>query len=179
MFDLKLFLQVPKIGKQLYYLFFVLSGVAVLPATVFAAVNFKAGHMRTGTVSLFTAILMFVAFFLLRNSTVFVYSTVIFCATAAAAVLIFRYPEEKNDISSGGNTRFDERDISFVRYELVPGTDCGKCLAVCPMGHTWDPFKILALRYALAGRLLKWLDDVFYGRKPSAKPLLKWMVKGK
>ncbi|GEM_PF-6727952 len=86
MFELKLFLQASEIGKLLYYLFFVLS--AFLLTAVFAAVNFKARHMRAGTVSLFSVILLFAAFFL-------------------------------------------------------------------------------------------WLDDVFYGRKPKAKPLSKWMVKGK
>ena len=104
-------------------MFLVLSGVTVLLTAVFSAVNFKAGHMRAGNVSLLVTIFLSAVFFLLRDSTVFVYSAAIFSVTAAAAVFVFRYPPEKHGTGSDGNTRFDERDISFSRFKLIPGTD--------------------------------------------------------
>ncbi|MCD6587287.1 MAG: hypothetical protein J7K88_01910 [Candidatus Fermentibacteraceae bacterium] len=97
--------------------------MTVLLTAVFATVNFKAGQIRAGIISVLTAVILSTAFFLLRNSTVFSYCVVTFSALAAVAVFVFRYPAEKRNTSSDGNTRFDERNISFARYRLQPGSD--------------------------------------------------------
>jgi ferredoxin len=104
-------------------LFSVLSGVAVLLMVVFATVNFKTGQLRAGITSMVAAIVVSVVFFLLRNSTAAVYTVVIVSAVAAAALFVFRYPAEKHNTGADGIARLDERDISFSRYRLVPGTD--------------------------------------------------------
>lgn len=65
------------------------------------------------------------------------------------------------------------------KYWNAVGTDCGRCLAVCPMGHPWGILKTLALRSLPAAILLKTMDDLFYGRKPGSLKLLHWMGKRK
>ena len=65
-------------------------------------------------------------------------------------------------------------DRCYMYWNSV-GTDCGRCIAVCPMGHPWGPLKSLALRSVPGARLLKILDDVFYGRKPVSLKLSAWM----
>jgi len=65
-------------------------------------------------------------------------------------------------------------DRCFMYWNAV-GTDCGKCLAVCPMGHPWGILKTLALRSLPAAILLKAMDDIFYGRKPGSMKLMHWM----
>jgi reductive dehalogenase len=48
------------------------------------------------------------------------------------------------------------------------GTDCGVCMASCPFSHADNAFhravRFLVRRLPLLHRLLKWCDDVFYGR---------------
>ncbi|MCK5786820.1 MAG: hypothetical protein KAH54_09730 [Candidatus Sabulitectum sp.] len=65
-------------------------------------------------------------------------------------------------------------DRCFKYWNSV-GTDCGKCMAVCPMGHPWGVLKSFALRSYIAGWLLKKLDDIFYGRKPGSLRIPQWM----
>ncbi len=65
-------------------------------------------------------------------------------------------------------------DRCFLYWNVI-GTDCGKCLAVCPFGHPWGLLKSLALRFYTAAWLLKKLDDLFYGKKPVSMPLPNWM----
>lgn len=64
----------------------------------------------------------------------------------------------------------------FMYWNAV-GTDCGRCLAVCPMGHPWGILKTLALRSLPAAILLKTMDDLFYGKKPESLPIPGWMEK--
>ncbi len=65
-------------------------------------------------------------------------------------------------------------DRCYMYWNSV-GTDCGRCIAVCPMGHPWGPLKALALRSIAGARLLKVLDDAFYGKKPASLKLRPWM----
>lgn len=57
-----------------------------------------------------------------------------------------------------------DSDRCFAFWNTI-GTDCGVCMAVCPMGHRWGILRKLALNSALAARLLIFFDDLFYGRK--------------
>jgi ferredoxin len=59
------------------------------------------------------------------------------------------------------------------------GTDCGRCIAVCPYAHpdtlVHRPIRWAARRSALVRRVAPWLDDVFYGRRPAAWSLPSWL----
>lgn len=62
------------------------------------------------------------------------------------------------------------------------GTDCARCMAVCPYSHPDTPFHNLVRRgirqSALLRRAAVWMDDVVYGRRPAPKPLPVWMECG-
>jgi reductive dehalogenase len=65
------------------------------------------------------------------------------------------------------------------RYWCVVGTDCGRCMAVCPYSHP-DNLLHNLIRWAVersgvARRGVLWLDDVFYGSKPEPKPAPTWV----
>jgi ferredoxin len=60
------------------------------------------------------------------------------------------------------------------------GTDCARCMAVCPYSH---PANLLhnAVRWgirnsAIFRRGAVWMDDLVYGRRPPPKPVPEWMV---
>jgi epoxyqueuosine reductase QueG len=58
------------------------------------------------------------------------------------------------------------------------GTGCNICMRVCPWSHARTlPHKLiveLVSRNSLSRRLFNVMDDIFYGRKPKAKPAPKW-----
>ena len=84
-------------------------------------------------------------------------------------------------ISHGERERIDgawrwaiDADSCF-RYWNAIGTDCARCLTVCPYSHP-DSLSHNLLRAAIrrspaARRASLWLDDLFYGRKPVARKL--------
>jgi ferredoxin len=61
------------------------------------------------------------------------------------------------------------------RYWNVAGTDCGRCMIVCPFAHPDNKAHNL-VRWAVqrsgaARRAALWMDDLFYGRKPRPLPV--------
>jgi ferredoxin len=59
------------------------------------------------------------------------------------------------------------------------GTDCARCMAVCPYSHP-DNLLHAAVRRgirrnAIFRRCAVWMDDLVYGRRPPPKPLPRWM----
>ncbi len=68
---------------------------------------------------------------------------------------------------------------SCFTYWCTAGTDCGRCMAVCPYAHPDNPlhnFVRFGIRHSkLFRRLAVYLDDLFYGKKPRIKPLPRWM----
>ncbi len=59
---------------------------------------------------------------------------------------------------------------SCFRYWNVVGTDCGRCLSVCPFSHP-DTFPHNLIRRGIQKsgafrRFALWMDDFFYGKKP-------------
>jgi len=68
---------------------------------------------------------------------------------------------------------------SCFRYWNLIGTDCGRCVAVCPYSHPNNPAHNLvrwAVRHSgLARRAALWMDDAFYGRKPAPRPAPGWV----
>jgi reductive dehalogenase len=73
------------------------------------------------------------------------------------------------------------QDICY-RYWCTTGTDCARCVAVCPYSHANNAMHN-AVRWAvrqsgLARRAMLWLDDVFYGAAPEPKPAPVWVRSG-
>jgi len=69
-------------------------------------------------------------------------------------------------------------DTCFHYWNRV-GTDCGRCMAVCPYSHPNNAAHNL-VRWAVrrsgaARRAVLWMDDVFYGRKPVPRPTPDWI----
>jgi reductive dehalogenase len=69
---------------------------------------------------------------------------------------------------------------SCFRYWNRIGTDCGRCMTVCPYSHPNNAVHNL-VRWAVrrsgaARRAVLWMDDVFYGRKPAPRPAPGWIV---
>lgn len=61
------------------------------------------------------------------------------------------------------------------RYWNVVGTDCGRCMAVCPYSHPDNSAHNL-VRWAIARsggarRAMVWMDDLVYGRRPQPRRL--------
>ena len=59
------------------------------------------------------------------------------------------------------------------------GTDCGRCMMVCPYSHPDDPahklVRMLIARSGAARRAALWLDDLVYRRKPPPQPGPEWV----
>jgi ferredoxin len=64
------------------------------------------------------------------------------------------------------------------RYWNTVGTDCGRCMQVCPYSHADDPahnlMRWLVARSGSARRLALRLDDWIYRRKPPVQPGPRW-----
>ncbi len=64
------------------------------------------------------------------------------------------------------------------RYWNAVGTDCGKCMAVCPYSHP-DNWAHNIIRWGIQRsgafrRAALWMDDLFYGKEPVEKPAPEW-----
>jgi epoxyqueuosine reductase QueG len=62
------------------------------------------------------------------------------------------------------------------------GTDCGRCMAVCPYSHPDNLLHNLVRRGVRHSPLLRRLairaDDFFYGQRPPPAPLQEWLGSG-
>lgn len=74
-----------------------------------------------------------------------------------------------------GSLKWKINSESCFTYWCKVGTDCGRCMAVCPYSH---PNTILHrfIRWGIKNnyiflRLAVYFDDLFYGRKPKSKKL--------
>ncbi len=65
------------------------------------------------------------------------------------------------------------------RYWSTAGTDCARCMSVCPYSHKDNPAHNAVRwgirRSALFRRAAVRLDDVFYGRRPTPRPGPPWI----
>lgn len=64
-------------------------------------------------------------------------------------------------------------------YWCTSGTDCGRCMSVCPYSHK-DNWIHNFVRWGIKNNFLfrkaaVYLDDVFYGKKPKPKKVPDWM----
>ena len=80
-------------------------------------------------------------------------------------------------IPNGDRTQVDDGlrwaidSETCYRYWNLIGTDCASCMRVCPYSHPDSPahnlVRVAIRKSAFARRVMLWLDDLFYGRKPS------------
>jgi reductive dehalogenase len=73
-----------------------------------------------------------------------------------------------------GGLRWSLDPDSCFQYWAAIGTDCGRCMTVCPYSHPDNAAHGL-VRWAIrrspaARRVALWLDDLFYGRRPRPTP---------
>ena len=87
---------------------------------------------------------------------------------------------DREEIDGALRWRIDA-DTCF-RYWNVIGTDCGRCMAVCPYSHPDNaPHNLVrwtTRRSGAARRAALWLDDVFYPqgeRYPGSRPAPDWV----
>ncbi len=91
------------------------------------------------------------------------------CRKCADACPVGAIPNgERQPIDEGLRWAIDP-DTCF-RYWNVIGTDCGRCMSVCPYSHP-DNAAHNVVRWAIARsgaarRVMLWADDLFYGRSP-------------
>ena len=78
-----------------------------------------------------------------------------------------------------GVKRWKINSESCFIFWCKAGTDCGRCMAVCPYSHP-DNFLHNLIRFGISkSKVFRYLalllDDFFYGKKPVPWPLPKWM----
>jgi ferredoxin len=78
-----------------------------------------------------------------------------------------------------GTTRWKLNPDTCFRYWNIAGTDCARCMAVCPFSHP-DTFSHNLIRWGIARsgifrRAALWMDDLFYGRKPPPRQSPAWV----
>lgn len=78
-----------------------------------------------------------------------------------------------------GALRWRINPDTCFRYWNSIGTDCGRCMAVCPYSHPdtilHDTVRFANRHSGFARRATLRLDDVFYGRKPATRPAPDWI----
>ena len=77
-----------------------------------------------------------------------------------------------------GALRWKLNPDTCFRYWSVIGTDCGRCMAVCPFSHP-DTLSHNLIRWGIAKsgffrRVALWMDDIFYGKEPAPRAAPEW-----
>jgi reductive dehalogenase len=85
--------------------------------------------------------------------------------------------DDQKDID--GVVRWQINQEACFTYWATIGTDCGRCISVCPYSHP-DNFLHTMVRAGLKNSsvfrsVALELDDLLYKRKPESKPLPEWM----
>jgi ferredoxin len=78
-----------------------------------------------------------------------------------------------------GVLRWKINSESCFTYWCTIGTDCGKCMAVCPYSH---PNNVMHnfIRWGIHNsyifrRFALYMDDLFYRRKPKSRKIPSWI----
>ncbi len=78
-----------------------------------------------------------------------------------------------------GVLRWKINPESCFTYWQTAGTDCGRCIAVCPYAHAnnilHNTVRSGIYRSKLFRRMAVVLDDLFYGKRPKSKTLPSWI----
>lgn len=96
------------------------------------------------------------------------------CARVCPAAAIPEGPRSKLD----GAERWRINSEKCYHFWTTSGTDCGRCISVCPYSHPDNSFHRF-IRWGIKNNLLFRrmaikLDDIFYGPKPAVKPMPDW-----
>lgn len=96
------------------------------------------------------------------------------CASVCPAAAIPDGPRANID----GADRWKINSEKCYQFWTTSGTDCGRCISVCPYSHPDDSFHRF-IRWGIKNNLLFRclaikLDDIFYGPKPAIKSLPSW-----
>ena len=82
-------------------------------------------------------------------------------------------------VEMDGALRWRINDDLCFRYWNVAGTDCARCMAMCPYSYPDSALHNLvrwaARRSGFARRAVIWLDRVFYGATPGPRPAPDWV----
>ena len=97
------------------------------------------------------------------------------CARSCPSQSIPYGPRQEVD----GATRWKLNPDTCFRYWNTSGTDCARCMAVCPFAHP-NTFSHNFIRWGIARsgffrRAALWMDDLFYGLKPTSKKPPDWV----
>jgi reductive dehalogenase len=84
---------------------------------------------------------------------------------------------DREEIDGALRWKLDEE--SCFRYWNAVGTDCGRCMAVCPFSHP-DNLAHNLIRWGISRsgafrRFALWMDDLFYGEKPVEREAPEWV----
>lgn len=87
---------------------------------------------------------------------------------------------QKTDIQEiAGVFKWQLNHEKCFSYWCISGTDCGRCMSVCPYSHPNNIFHN-AVRWGIKNNVLfsniaLKLDNIFYGRKPKPKKIPDWL----
>ena len=85
--------------------------------------------------------------------------------------------ESKSKI--GNIQRWQINSEKCFTYWCSAGTDCGRCISICPYSHPNNLFhnsvRFMIKHFPNFRKPAVMLDDFFYGRKPKPRKLPKWM----
>jgi len=85
--------------------------------------------------------------------------------------------EDREEVDGARRWQVDSEACYTLWCKL--GTDCGRCMSVCPYSHPDNLLHNLVRRgvrnSVLFRRLAIWADDLFYGKKPPPPPPQEWM----
>jgi ferredoxin len=100
------------------------------------------------------------------------------CSKCADCCPIHAIPEGDRQEFDGALRWRLNADMCF-RYWNATGTDCGRCMAVCPYSRpdnlAHNAVRWVVVRSGAGRRAVAWLDDVFYGTAPKSKPFPAWI----
>lgn len=109
------------------------------------------------------------------------YSIIGFCQTCqkCATVCPSRAIPFGDQTEIDGVRRWQINSEACFTYWCVVGTDCGRCVRVCPYSHPDNWLHKIVRAGISRSPLARWLavrlDDMLYGKKPPPQPLSEWM----
>lgn len=101
------------------------------------------------------------------------------CTKCAAVCPSQAIPTGDRQHHPDGTLRWKINPERCYTYWTTIGTDCGRCMAVCPYAHADNTFHNL-IRFGVANsanfrRAAIWMDDLFYGKKPPPHQPPSWL----
>lgn len=78
-----------------------------------------------------------------------------------------------------GITRWQINSEACYTYWCTVGTDCARCISVCPYSHPNNFLHRISKYFIKTNfifrKLAVFLDDFFYGKRPKSKPMPNWV----